>query len=311
MQLRNRKPTSNYNSLNEDRRGIKRVLAGMLILALCSSLLYPLELQAAENPKQEMVDSNIMRLEEVEKPENATKSEARNSDEVTEESRTVSDQERENAEEEKQSVIKEEQNVGVKDQADDFQQWEITEKDLVLEYDDRYSLSDIKEGWEVLSIKTEKILSKEVVEGENTGITDSDVIIQSTGGDGVNIIASGVGTAKVFLVSEEQLEIAQAILEGKQSEDDRETIEVIQINVTVEPADLTLMYIAGQSNAEGWCSSGTGYRLEESVVCPTGEVYSTYTPLSARANQVAGVSFSKSCNLLIWILSFDWSFCFL
>ena len=189
------------------------------------------------------------------------------------------------------------EDADIEDQARDFGHWDITEKDLVLEYDDRYSLSDIKEGWEVLSIKTGKILSNKVVKGENTGITDRDVITQSNGSNGKNIIASGVGTAEVLLVSEEQLEIARAILDGKQCEDIRETIEVIQINVTVEPADLTLIYIAGQSNAEGWCSSSTGYRVEESVVCSEGEVYSTYAPLSVRANQISGVSFSKLCTV--------------
>ena len=113
----------------------------------------------------------------------------------------------------------------------------------------------------------------------------------------MNIIAAGVGKAEVILVPEEQLEVAQAALnDAEENVEKHQTIDALRINVTVEPARLTLIYIAGQSNAEGLCSSNTGYRQDESVACTEGTVYSTYAPTTAQSNSITGISFTKFCT---------------
>ncbi len=63
--------------------------------------------------------------------------------------------------------------------------------------------------------------------------------------------------------------------------DPEDMITVYQIHVTVKQAPLTLMFLTGQSNMEGSCSSSTGYQLGASVACEAGTVYSTYAPSSA------------------------------
>ncbi len=76
-----------------------------------------------------------------------------------------------------------------------------------------------------------------------------------------------------------------------------ETIDVYKISVTVEPATLTLMFLAGQSNMEGYCSGTTGYERSASVACKEGTVYSTYVPWdSEKGANIAGISFSELCT---------------
>ena len=175
-------------------------------------------------------------------------------------------------------------------------QWNITDVDLQLEYDDRYSLKEIREGWQIASIETKNVYSTQVVSGYNTGKEDSTVVVQDKN-SGTDIVASGIGNAEIILVPENQLELAKSVLNG--TAEDKYTgraIESVRINVTVKPAKLTLMYLAGQSNAEGICSSNTGYRREESVACKEGTVYSTYAPTNSLSNSIAGISFSKQCT---------------
>ena len=77
-------------------------------------------------------------------------------------------------------------------------------------------------------------------------------------------------------------------------------VDAVYANVTVSPAELTLMFISGQSNAEGWCSSNTGYQKQYSIASEEGTVYSTYVPSSnlSVANSITGLSFSGGCTVL-------------
>ena len=47
-----------------------------------------------------------------------------------------------------------------------LQQWDVTEKNLILYYDDRYSITDIGEDWAFASIETKEVYSYKVASGE-------------------------------------------------------------------------------------------------------------------------------------------------
>ena len=174
--------------------------------------------------------------------------------------------------------------------------WDIEEAELSLQYDDRFSLRNLKKEWAVAAIETKEVFSDQVSGGRDTGKADQNVIVQDRK-DKMKIIASGVGKAEIILVPENQLNQAELILSGHVDGDTTgETIEALRVNVTVEPAKLTLMYVAGQSNAEGLCSKNTGYRLDESVACKEGTVYSTYAPTNSSSTSVTGISFPNYCT---------------
>ena len=236
---------------------INRVTAGICIMIFCISLLQPLELRAAIKTDGE---------------------------EQNQEVQTGS----------KAGQIREADAAG--DEGTIQGEWKVTDMDLTLQYDDRYSLDNIKKDWSVVSIETTEVYSTQVSGGYNTGEKDRDVIVQDNE-NGTNIIATGVGKAEILLVPGEQLQLAQSVLDGTAGKEDSvQTIDALRINVTVEPAELTLIYIAGQSNAEGMCSSNTGYRLNESVACTEGTVYSTYAPTASRSDSITGISFSDYCT---------------
>ena len=179
------------------------------------------------------------------------------------------------------------------------------ELDVTLEYDDRGSLTDMlkeylpESNWEILAVRNEKAESYQVYQGKKSNNYDEHVIIQD-GNSGTDVIATGVGTAEIYLVSGENLELAEEILNGAGDRVDQpEAVDMVKISVKVEPAVLTLMYVAGQSNAEGWCSStsNTGYRFNQSIACPDGEVYSTYLPSSrSKGYLITGQTFSAECT---------------
>lgn len=129
-----------------------------------------------------------------------------------------------------------------------------------LEYDDRLDISDYKEGYVVVSIENENAVSYAVKNGEVTEDLDSSVLSLADGST-TELIADGVGTASIIIAPE-----------GSEDDD----AERLTIDITVEPATLTLMLIGGQSNASGNVSENTGSELNESVACEPGTVYSTY-----------------------------------
>lgn len=175
-------------------------------------------------------------------------------------------------------------------QTDDAGEITVTkELELSLEYNDRCILTDeLKDDlsgqeWEILDILNESTESYQVKNGKKTEEKDSHVIGR-IGESGTEIMAEGTGSAEIFLVPAGELE--------------KEPVNVVRIDVKVKPAVLTVMYLAGQSNAEGWCSkTASGYRIDQSVACPSGEVYSTYLPSTVqKANAITGLNFSNVCT---------------
>ena len=118
---------------------------------------------------------------------------------------------------------------------------------LSLRYDDHHDVS----GKTVEIIDAGSPTSYQVGYGveENT-LRDTAVVTL----EGDTLVATGIGTAKV-------------------------RIDGTEYAVTVEPAPISLLLIIGQSNAEGMEGSGN-----QSVICPDGQVYSTY----AKSNGLTG-----------------------
>lgn len=154
--------------------------------------------------------------------------------------------------------------------ADAWAQYTVSsEKKLSLSYDDRYTFS--VSGYSVVAVETESVTSYQVSGGAVTKTLDEEVLTWSEGSN--KVIATGVGTAKVLLAKSGS------------------TSDAIQYNVTVKPATLTVMFLAGQSNMEGYCASNTGYQTEYSIASQEGQVYSTYIPSdSTKAVSVTGLS---------------------
>lgn len=138
--------------------------------------------------------------------------------------------------------------------------------ELTLEYDDRYDFSVEYPGY-TLTIGEQNVNSYQVDEGKKTNSKDTAVLTQID--TSTAVVATGTGTAVVTLSN------------GS---------DVVNVTVNVEPAKLTMMFLAGQSNMEGSCSSKTGCKPQDSVLCPEGEVYSTYLPSSdVRGTKISGL----------------------
>jgi hypothetical protein len=179
----------------------------------------------------------------------------------------------------------------------DSVQWNITQSELTLQYDDRYSFSEMQDGYVIISIENESVSSYQVSAGQKTKDLDTQVV-SCDGTSGQDIIATGVGEARVLLVAEDQEALALSLLNGQTDEDSGvEVIQALEVNITVEPAKLTLMYVAGQSNAEGGCSSNTGYRLSDSIACEAGTVYSSYAFTNSTSILFPGLNISSYCTI--------------
>ncbi len=185
---------------------------------------------------------------------------------------------------------------------------QYTDLSLALSYDDRYDLSElqgISSGTDYVIYQTEYadgqgITSYRVSEGTNTGEADEALL---TLDDGTEAIATGVGSGTVWLVRADQEDALRKALEegdGSDNNNSQETIDVYKIAVTVEPATLTVMLLAGQSNMEGYCSTNAdaGYDKGASIASEEGVVYSTYAPWSSDIGpDITGISFSEYCTL--------------
>lgn len=164
---------------------------------------------------------------------------------------------------------------------------------LTVEYDDRFTFSEVKKGYVVAQIQKQTVTSYKVAEGQKTENKDRAVLTVSNDTDA---IAVGTGTATVLLVKKGDLAAAKKLLDKDSSA--TESVDAVQVDVEVEPAPLTIMFLGGQSNMEGWGSdpghgaAKTFQHAEQSVVCPEGEVYSTYAPgktaIAHRANSIGG-----------------------
>ena len=189
-------------------------------------------------------------------------------------------------------------------------QWDVEELSLILQYDDRYPLAELQEGYVPAYLETTEVSSYQVSEGKKSEEKDAAVITIKEGqtAESSELIAAGTGSAMLFLVPEEQmekalldrpweLEYSEDSVQLENSEMGDEPIRALKVNITVEPGRLTLMYIAGQSNAEGQCSANTGYEIGRSVACEPGKVYSTYAPGHSTSKKIADIEFSSNCNV--------------
>ncbi len=201
---------------------------------------------------------------------------------------------------------------------------------LELSYDDRYDLSDLGEGispdeeyviYQTVYEEGQGITSYKVSQGTMTGELDEALLTLKGAGESnkadtvsnTEVIATGAGSGTIWLVRADQEEELREELEKETEsgpeepdgenpdvEDSQETIDVYEIAVTVTPAPLTVMLLAGQSNMEGYCSTntGTGYDKGASVACEEGAVYSTYAPWSSDVGpDITGISFKEYCTL--------------
>ena len=126
-----------------------------------------------------------------------------------------------------------------------------------IQYGDYLDLSTIVgSGYDIKNIDTLNVTSYQVSKGRLTSKTDS-AVVETTDIDEHTLIATGIGQARIELVN---------------SLDNNE----IYVDVTVSPAKLTLMYVTGQSNAEGWCPDYNSYNRQDSIPCQAGKVYSSY-----------------------------------
>lgn len=129
---------------------------------------------------------------------------------------------------------------------------DIDAGDIEMEYDDEIEIPfPGKEGKVLNSSPTSYVVKN----GKATGTRDSDVVRFEKD----YLYASGVGTSEI------------AVNDGMYS---------YHYNVTVKPAKLTIMYLTGQSNMQGFCS-GNGsvpcYQTpENSVLLERGKAYSIY-----------------------------------
>lgn len=181
---------------------------------------------------------------------------------------------------------------------------------LEKEYDDRFSFSEAKNGYVVAGIRDQQPTSFAVTRGVVRTAKDQAVVKL---GEGSDAVAVGVGTATAVLVKSADLSAAKALLRDDGTA--TRNVDAVEVRLEVQPATLTLMFLAGQSNIEGYGSyTGKGKKEgrlyqhpEHSIVCPEGEVYSTYAPSSAsfktkgseqhRSSSIGGgVNFTGFCS---------------
>lgn len=178
-------------------------------------------------------------------------------------------------------------------ETDEDQSYQITSvKKISLKYDDRYAFDAHEEfeGYEIQQIEDVTINSYKVSKGRKTASKDEHVL--TLGQDAKHdIIAAGTGSAKVILVPEKTTEETDAANTAGQA------LDAIEVDISVEAAPLTVMFLTGQSNMEGYCSDDIGYHPEDSVVCEAGQVYSTYAPTNRnKSSKIGNVSFGSVCT---------------
>ena len=161
----------------------------------------------------------------------------------------------------------------------------IQEESINLMYDDRYSIdTDLNhEEYQSYKIDQVKSLNRKSYSVRNGQVqSDLDEVLTKVSDE--EVLASGVGTAELVLVP-------------KDEENGDAVYDAIYVSVNVEPAPLTIMYLMGQSNMEGLCSSNTGFQLNKSVVCNAGTVYSTYAPTTySWPKSITNIDFSENCS---------------
>ena len=176
-------------------------------------------------------------------------------------------------------------------------------KSVSLDYDDRISLAELGyEGYQVVENETEMVTSYQVRKGAVTDQPDETVITVDAE-NYTDLYATGTGMTSLYLVPDSMADTVRGAEDGglTSQQINRINREMVEVDVVVSPANLSVFYLAGQSNMEGsWATTGLdgfkGAHPENSILCPEGEVYSTYIPSSAaRAKGITGVELPE-CN---------------
>ena len=174
--------------------------------------------------------------------------------------------------------------------ADAYALNEIGSEQLTLQYDDRYDFAEAYEGYTIYSIQNGQSSSYQVSGGSRTSKRDENVL-RLDGDSQTKVVASGVGSATVLLVAEGQE--TESTDDGGSGDAQPEQVDTLRVRVTVKAAKLTLMFLAGQSNMEGYCSNYTSSQRRNSIACPEGQVYSTYLPKSdTNGTKIGGIDSS-------------------
>ena len=156
-----------------------------------------------------------------------------------------------------------------------------TQLQLNLKYDDTYDITQNSsyEGYEIEKIENGIARSYQVANGRVMPQMDTNVI---TAIDSTKMKATGVGTAL-------------AVLKNPNDLDDK-----IFVPISVEPAPLTYILVAGQSNAAGFQTENK-YRPQDSVACAEDQIYSTTASFEPGekngingTRDLTGVTFSES-----------------
>ena len=296
----------------------KRLTALLLILTLLTGMLLPCAAAeeadpGAENPAQTEESSDLPDNSEEKEPESENSQPADGSTEPTENKgedpetdvpKENPDDSEENLQGEEQAEPSEEtpeESPAVDPEAAESEKptAELAYEDasITLSYDDYYDFSELQHGSVLAELKTLETLSYQVSGGSVTELADEAVLeLDASNENGLH--ACGVGTAEILLVAAEQLELARRILEEEPYEGEESvTVPVLRVTVTVVPATLTVMLLAGQSNMEGYCSASLGYQQVQSVLCERGQVYSTYAPKNDKqAVKISGISSLGACT---------------
>ncbi len=163
-------------------------------------------------------------------------------------------------------------------------------KDLTLTYNDVVNINEYFNGYAIAQLYNDKVTSYKVKSGVSTNSKDSAVFKQESD---TEFITTATGNGRILLVKQATVSTAKKILNGQSNT----KLNAIVLNITVNPAPLTIVYFAGQSNSEGSCSANLSYHPEDSVMCKLGEVYSTYAPSNdSRAQKITGIENFTVCT---------------
>lgn len=261
------------------KRRISALLCGLMILTMTTGTVYAADMSGAATDV----------TEETQTEETQTESTAQNDVETPEE---IQDTQNDNVTSDNTDIVSEQMFTDAesgKNQISDQQLLDkksmVQLKPLELTYDDRYSVDSDQEHEEYAGYKIDHVTSltrnsHPVQNGEVQSELEDEVLTKV---DDDTVKASGVGTAILTLVPKE---------ENTEAEYDE-----IYVHVTVTAAPLTVMYLMGQSNMEGMCSSNTGHDRGKSVACEPGTVYSSYAPtVLGWAKNISGIYFSEACT---------------
>lgn len=161
----------------------------------------------------------------------------------------------------------------------------VTKTELLnLKYDDYYNISSKYQGYEIVSVSKTKASSFRVEGGEKTDEKDEYVVTKPSS---VVFHAAGIGTADAILVKSEDLK-------GYKEE---KPLDGIRLKIKVNPATLSVMYIVGQSNAQGSCGDKK-YHNEDAVDIKSGTAYSTYAPnIDSNAKNITAGAICTSAKI--------------